>query len=525
MNKWCLLILPAIVAVLFFGACNPESILGSTENESISHSVESVSDYDWDSSSETSITLNSSSAQSSGSSVSINGSVVTIKKKGYYLISGTLTNGQLVVDADSDIVRIKLNGVSLSNTTTSPFYIKNAKKTIVFLENNSINTISDASSYSSADEPNAALFSNGYLAFTGTGSLTVKGNCYDGIASDDELIINNGIITVTAKDDALRGKDFIKITDGTIQATATSGQALKSDNTDSNGFGYVLINGGKLNVTSSTKDGIHANKRVIINDGTITINAASSQGLKSDSLVVMNGGNVTINASKEGIESPYITMNDGNLSITASDDGFNASKGNGGESDDGSILTINGGYTYINTSKGDALDSNGSANMTGGTVIVQGPSSPPEVAIDINGTFKISGGVLAASGPASGNMIEGPATSSSQYSVLIKFGSSTTGGGGMGGSSGSNSITAGTIINICDAAGNSIITFAPIRACYYFVFSSPEFKSESTYTVYTGGTVNGGTGIGGYYKGGTYSGGTQRGTFTLSSKVTTLTLN
>jgi hypothetical protein len=71
------------------------------------------------------------------------------------------------------------------------------------------NKVTDATSYASSEEPNAAIFSNCNMTIFGNGTLTVNGNKYDGIASDDGLIIKNGTINVTAADDAIRGKDCL----------------------------------------------------------------------------------------------------------------------------------------------------------------------------------------------------------------------------------------------------------------------------------------------------------------------------
>lgn len=521
MKNYCFLYAFAFVLIINT-ACDPESLLKGNNKNTVKSEL--ATDYEWSDSEVISITLNSNSIEATSSTVSINGTTATITKEGHYSISGSLTNGQIVVNADSGIVKIELNGANLNSTTGSPFYIKNANKTIVFLKEGTTNTITDAATYSNSEEPNATIFSNGYLAFTGTGTLIVKGNYNDGISSDDEVIINSGTINVTAKDDAIRGKDFLKVNGGIITTTSTFGHALKADNENDKGLGFVQIEGGTLNMSSSSADGIHATKRVIINNGEITISAPKSQGLHSDSLVLINGGNTILKSSNEGIESPYITMNDGNLSIAASDDGLNATFGNGGESNDKSMITIAGGFITINVAGGDGIDSNGNASMTGGTILVHGPSSQPEVAIDVNGDFKISGGLLMASGPNSGNMIEGTSTSSAQYSALIKFGASSGQFGG-GPSGGTNPIAAGTIINIRDSNGKSLVCFASTRACYYVVFSSPELKSGSSYSVYTGITVTGGTNSNGYYTGGTYTGGTLKGTFTVSSKLSTVTFN
>jgi len=514
-------------------ACNPSTVLGDDDTESTDGNTsdeedndalqtEAVSDFVWDNTDVASITLNGTSISSSSTNVTISGSTATITSGGYYSISGTLSNGQIVVKADSGIVKIQLNNASLTNTSSSPLYIKKAKKAVFFLADGTTNSVTDASSYSNSDEPNAAIFSNDYLGFTGTGALSVKGNYNDGISSDDQIIINNGQITVNAKDDAIRGKDYLLVKDGTITATASTGHALKSDNADDNGYGYVKITGGTLNLTSTSGDGIHGVKRSIVNGGTLNISAASSQGLKSDSLVIINGGNTNIKSSREGIESPYITVTDGTLTINASDDGFNASKGNGGESNDGSLLTINGGDVAIFTTTGDAIDSNGNIGMTGGTVIAHGPKSQPEVGLDYNGTFNITGGFLVVSGIYSSNMTQATSTSSSQCALKIVSGGTTSGGGmgGMGSNSGTT-LSSTTLIHVEDASGNNLLTFQPNKSYSSILFSSSSLKKNASYNIYTGGTSTG-TVTNGLYSGGTYSGGTLKSTTTVSSSVTTI---
>jgi len=491
------------------------SISCSTNNELISESssvqTEQSSDYDWSTASTDEITLNTTSISTTSANVTISGTVATITKAGQYTISGTLTSGQIVVKVDTGTVKIRLNGVTMGNSTSSPFYIKKATKTIIFLADGTTNSFTDASNYSNSDEPNAAFFSNTYLAFTGTGTLNVTGNYNDAISSDDQIVINSGVITVTAKDDGIRGKDYLKIDGGTIKSTAGTGHAIKSDNDADAGYGYIVINGGNLNLSSKSKDGIHAKKRVIINDGTISIAAPSSQGIKADSSVVVNNGTINVSSSYEGIESFVIKINGGVSNILATNDGLNATAGTvagGTESKDGSYIYINGGAVNISASNGDGIDSNGNVLMTGGTVSVHGPSSSPEVAIDYNGTFNITGGTLVAAGPNSGNMIQGVSTSSSQCSLKILFNSN---------------VSAGTLFHLQDSNGNDLMTFKPSRAYYYVVFSSAALVNGSAYLIYTGGTCTG-TLSNGLYTGGTYSGGTLKKTVTLSSGVTSVSL-
>jgi hypothetical protein len=388
--------------------------------------------------------------------------------------------------------------------------------------------------------------------------LIIDANYNDGIASKDGLIIASGTIEINAVDDGIRGKDYLIVESGTIDITA-GGDGFKSDNDEDDAKGYISIDSGTINITSgndamqattdllitdgtfnlksgggssssvsssesakglkadvniiietgnftinSADDAIHSGYLISLNDGTYNI-ASGDDGIHTDNTVNLNGGTINITKSYEGVEGPYINVNGSTVYVTASDDGFNASKGNGGESNDGSLLDITSGYLVVNATA-DGLDSNGNIAISGGTVLVHGPNSSMEVGVDVNGTFTISGGFIAITGPNS-NATETPSSSSSQYSVLAYLGSTKS---------------SGTLFNIQDSEGNSLITFQPARSYYTVLFSSSGFTKGSTYYIYTGGSYSGGTESDGLYTGGSYSGGTQYTSFTISSAVTTV---
>jgi len=452
-----------------------------SSNDALSH--EETSDYIWNESDVIDITLNTSSITCSSGSVTINGSIATITAGGTYRLAGTLSNGQIIVNSsDGNTVRLILNNAQITCLSSAPIYIQSADKMIIALADNSTNTITDGTSYTlnSDGEPDAAIYSKADLTIFGNGTLTVNANYQDGICSKDGLIIKSGTIYVNAVNNGIKGKDFLDIKNGTINVN-TQGDGLKSNNDESTSVGYILIENGNITI-SSGDDGIHAASYISISKAT-----------------------VTISRSVEGIESKSIVVNSGNLSITASDDGFNATYGSGGESDDGSSLSIHGGRIYVNATGGDGLDSNGDITITGGTIISHGPQSQPEVGMDYNGTCKISGGVLIVSGPGS-NMTQGASTSSSQNSLKLLL---------------TSSLSAGTIFHIQDSNGNEVITFKPNRGYSSVIFSSPLLKEGSTYSIYTGGSSTG-TNNGGVFENGTYSPGTLYKTFTVSSVVTTI---
>lgn len=130
---------------------------------------------------------------------------------------------------------------------------------------------------------------------------------------------------------------------------------------------------------------------------------------------------------------------------------------------------ITGGEVALN-SNGDGLDSNGSVNMTGGTVYVDGPTVKNNGALDYDGSFTISGGTLVASGSA--GMAQAPNTNS-QPSILMYYNSTQA---------------AGSTITLKDKNGTIVATYMPSKQYNSVAISSPKLSVGSTYTLYSGNT-------------------------------------
>ena len=210
-----------------------------------------------------------------GEGATVENNKITITSAGTYSIKGTLSDGQIIVNAgNEDKVYIILNGVNITCSNNAPIYVKNAKKAIISLADNTENYIKDGGTYvledESTDEPNAAIFSKSDLIFVGNGSLTVDAKYNNGITSKDDLKVQSGNITLNAVGDGLKGKDSVAIADGNI--TITSGKdGIVSSNDEDPEKGYVLIEGGKVNITAG-RDGIQGETNAFVKDGDITIN-------------------------------------------------------------------------------------------------------------------------------------------------------------------------------------------------------------------------------------------------------------
>ena len=447
-------------------------------------------DLTWDAASEVAVTLaDGASSVVSGSTsdaVKVDGDTVTISAAGTYRLSGSLSDGQVVVAAgEEDVVRIILDGADITSSTGSPFVVQSANEAIVFLKDGTSNSLSDASTYSDTaeDAPNAALYSQADLTIAGTGSLSVDGNYSDGISSKDGLVLAAGTVKVDAADDGIVGKDYAVLLDGAYQVTAGD-DGFKSDNEDDEGRGWVLINGGDLKVRTG------------------------DDGIKAFNTLTIAAGTATVEESEEGLEAQHIVISGGTATVTSNDDGVNASGGSTGSTDaqggrGGAMgggeraagdytVEITGGSLTIN-SQGDGLDSNGNATIAGGTMVVNGPTNDGNGALDVNGELVVNGGTVAAAG--SSGMAVTPGTSSSQSGVQLTFGSA---------------LPAGTTIQLADSSGAVVATFVTAKQAASLVFSSAAITAGEEYTVYTGGTAQVTAGLGE----GTLDGAQEQGTVT-----------
>lgn len=234
----------------------------------------------WTAAGSTAITLTGTSAAADGAGATVQGGTVTITEAGTYVLSGTLSDGQIIVDEQAKgTVRLVLNGAHLTDSDNAPIYIKEAGKVVITLQEGTDNSVTDGAAYVFADgaedEPGAAIFSKADLTVNGTGKLTVTGNYNDGITGKDDLKIMSGTIEVQAADDGIVGKDMIAIQDGYITVHA-EGDGLKSTNEKDAAKGFIAIAAGTFDITAGN-DGIQAETAVVIDSGAYTLVTGGGQ--------------------------------------------------------------------------------------------------------------------------------------------------------------------------------------------------------------------------------------------------------
>ena len=242
------------------------------------------------------VTLSGTSASSSSDSVEISDNTITITEEGAYLISGTLRDGMIIVDApDTAKVRLIFEGVEINSETSAPLYILEADKVFLTLAEGSENTLSNSGTYTAIDDSNidSVIYSKQDLTLNGTGTLTISSPGGHGIVSNDDLAITDGTYNITAASHGLKANDSIRITGGS-QLTVTAGKdGIHAENDEDPSLGFVYISDGTIAVEAEG-DGISAGSYMQIAAGTFQIQAGggSENGIKesSDSWGEFRGG-------------------------------------------------------------------------------------------------------------------------------------------------------------------------------------------------------------------------------------------
>lgn len=471
----------ALAAALACAGCSlPWAGESASDFEKLAESFEEASldldytdrDMDWSYSEDEAINigLSETTASCSSKNVEIDGSTVTITKSGVYVISGSLTDGQLVVAAGDDAkVQLVLNDASVSCSCGPALYVKEAKKCFVTTLEGTENALSDAVDYEldNGEDSNAAIYSLANLTFNGAGTLSVAGNSRHGVYSKDDLVITGGTLSVTAQENGLVGHDCVKIGGGNVTVVAGK-DGVKSNKSSNVGQGYVSMSGGSVSVQAGD-DGIQAVVDLVVSGGELSVNAqdralqsalqmsleggsvtvaSGNDAFHAETVLTVNGGSITATSCYEGLEAEKVYINDGTVDITAADDAINASTadltnsedaddeqagqsqqaGPGGAggmvaADGNCLVQINGGSVTLNSS-GDAVDSNGNVKITGGLLLANGPASDGESAFDYDGEATISGGtvlMLGRSGMAQ-SFTEGEQRFSMQKNASVSAG-------------------------------------------------------------------------------------------------------
>ena len=397
-------------------------------SEEVASTLFSANDLeaDWDTSFATKIVLSDKGSAISGNGAYVYEGNVYIAYAGYYVITGELTNGSIIIDADkSDKIWVLLDGVTVHCDDGAAIWIEQADNVFLTLADGTENTISSGAQYNEeiiASGVDGTIYSRDDLTINGTGTLVVSTEYHHGIVCNDDLVITGGNITINAVQDGIHANDSVRIQNSEISISAGD-DGITVSNDDETAFLYV------------------------------------------------ESGSISIPACYEGLEAVDITIAGGTIDITSADDGINAS-GSG----DNSVIRITGGdLTIINSSGRDAdgLDSNGSIYMEGGNVFISVSDNGGNCALDYGsengGECVISGGTVIACGGSA--MAEGFDADSTQGFLMYN-----------------TTAAAGTTISLEDSEGRELLSADIPCSFSSAVFSVPELKVGDVCTIMIGDT-------------------------------------
>ncbi|MBS6445396.1 MAG: carbohydrate-binding domain-containing protein [Ruminococcus sp.] len=421
------------------------------------------------------ITLNNDAILCDSSNVSIDGSTLTITSGGSYSISGTLKDGQIVVDcSDSDKVNIILNGVDVSCSSTSPIYIYNADKTIITLADSSDNTITDSRNAKTDDDTDkdisgSAIYSKDDLTINGNGNLTVTGNYNNGIVCKNDLKLSGGNINVKALNNGIKGSDSVTIKNDVSIDISCDGDGIKTDydTTSNKDKGYIDIESGNITI-KSIGDCLKADTYITIDNGTFDLTSnggytngtshnndmggmtppsdfnpnqdnqnssdtssdsettLKSKNISADGDITINSGTFNLNASNDCIHSnANIIINDGTFTINAGSKGihsdYDCTINSGNIEVQNSYEGIEGTNIYVNDGTINITSSNDGFNACDNTETATGSNGfnvSSNAYLEFNGGYtyvNASGDGLDSNGDIKFNggvvVVEGPTIS------------------------------------------------------------------------------------------------------------------
>lgn len=326
------------------------------------------SNTEYDASESVTIKLNGTTATASSSSVKISGSTVTITEEATYVISGTLSDGMIVVNApETAKLQLVFNGINITKSTSAALYIIEADKVFVTLAEGTENVLANGGTFTAIDENNVdgAVYSKQDLTFNGTGSLKVTSPAGHGIVCKDDLVFTGGTYTVNSASHGLDANDSVRIANASFEIDAGK-DVIHCENTDDTSKGFIYISSGTIN-GEAEGDGIAASAYLQIEGGnfdllvgggvengskassgnyggfmggghggmrpsgnqgstaTTTTDTVSMKGLKAANSILISDGTFKIDSADDSIHSDVsVTINGGTFEIASGDDAVHA---------------------------------------------------------------------------------------------------------------------------------------------------------------------------------------------------------
>lgn len=277
---------------------------------------------------------------------------VEIDEPGTYIITGSVSDGNIKVKKGTTGVVLVLQDLELTSTSgaavsvnkeSSAMIIISGTVTLTDAENAADENSTDAEIADAFDGAALKIKANASVRLTGDGTLNIIGTAKNGIKTGDDssLIIDSLTLNIAAANDAVNAGYDLTILSGTVTVRAND-DAIHAD--------HIL--------TFGSEDG--------------------------------SGPAVNIVSCSEGLEGTVVNILGGDITVNSSDDAINAA--NKDDLYKGELTySINqlGGNVTVN-SNGDGYDANGNINLIGGSAMISSRANGGEAGIDYDGQYYIS---------------------------------------------------------------------------------------------------------------------------------------
>ena len=268
----------------------------------------------------TQVTLSESGAEIKGPGARFENGCLTISAGGAYRLSGSLSDGQAVVDTggEKQDVQLILDGVSIRCAGDAALHIRRAGDTDIYTMPDTESRLVSGAERELVADPNAsgaALYAEDDIDFHGPGGLIVEGYLNNGIGCKNDIDIRGGTCTILAANNGLKGNESVEISGGYVAITCGN-DGIKTSNAEKADKGSIQIAGGSI-VVQAGDQGLCAEKDIRITGGRLEV-WAEADGLKAGTKsapgkVEISGGDSQIVSGNDAIDAAALTVSGGSL--------------------------------------------------------------------------------------------------------------------------------------------------------------------------------------------------------------------
>ena len=290
------------------------------------------------------IIFSNSEIITSGEGVEISGNKATIKNSGSYFVTGSSSEGNIIINAD--FVDLNLKDLDISSSVNSPIIVKsqlgnvtiNSLGNVILQDLEEQNTTKGECAVIKVKKISTVTFFNEKdLKLIGKCKNVIKGGFKSNIIFNESY----GEYIIDAYKDGISSDNLIQFNGGKFIINTEKGDAIKSspDEGDSESLGKILINSGEFNIQSYS-DAFQAANKLIIRGGKFNIKTEDGYDSKSFNKTTMSAKGFKVSNNKTGC---IIRVYDGEFELNTADDAFHSN---------GNMTLIDGDYKIYSRDDG-----------------------------------------------------------------------------------------------------------------------------------------------------------------------------